>query len=172
MSRASPLVCLAVCCFALLPHCASAQTPRAEYKIEEERPHTGSFVRRTVARTSKIPINRRYDELTQVEKAILGQDYEFASPGDEPPFPAEGLRPIFVAINKAHEKIHVIGDLFMIVDVGADGEAKSVKAVRSPSPEMAKFVGGLFYITKFKPAVCEGKPCAMQYPFRLSFFLE
>jgi hypothetical protein len=156
----------------MLPHWASAQTPRAEYKLEEERPHTGSFVRRTLVRTFKIPINRRYDELTQAEKAILSQDYEFTSPDDEPPFPAEGLRPVFVAINKAHEKIDAIGDLVLIVDVGADGEAKSVKAVRSPSPEMAKFVGGLMYITKFKPAVCEGKPCAMQYPFRLSFSLE
>jgi hypothetical protein len=156
----------------MLPHWASAQTPHAEYKIEEERPHTGSFVRRTLARTFKIPINRRYDELTRAEKAILSQDYEFASPDDEPPFPAEGLRPILVAINKAVEKIDVIGELVMVVDVGADGEAKSVRAVRSPNPEMAKFVAGLFYITKFKPAVCEGKPCAMQYPFRISFGFE
>jgi hypothetical protein len=156
----------------MIPTLASAQTSRAEYKIEEGRPHTGSFVRRTVVRAVKIPINRRYDELTLAEKATLSQDYELASPDDEPPFPAEGLRSILVAIHKAHEKLLVSGDLFMIVDVGADGEAKSVKAVQSPSPEMAKFVGSLFYITKFKPAVCEGKPCAMQYPFRLSFVVE
>jgi hypothetical protein len=172
MSRTSSLAYLAVLFFAMLPHWASAQTSRAEYKIEEDRPHTGSFVRRTVVGESKIPINRRYDEFTLAEKATLGQDYELAGPDDEPPFPADGLRSILVAIHKAHEKLLVSGELFMIVDVGADGEAKSVKAVRSPSPEMAKFVGSLFYITKFKPAVCDRKPCPMQYPFRLSFVVK
>jgi len=37
---------------------------------------------------------------------------------------------------------------------------------------MTKFESSVLLLTKFKPAVCAGKPCKMQFPFRFKFRVE
>jgi len=89
-------------------------------------------------------------------------------PGDEPPFPVDGMKPIFNAVKKAQYKLKARGELNLAVTVGPDGKATKVEDFGSTNkPEMTEFAGSVLLMTKFKPAVCNGKPCAMQFPFRL-----
>ncbi len=141
--------------------------------LREDRPRIGSKIRKDVVWSEKIPLNRTYEQLTPEQKQIVHSRYESMAPGDEPPYPLEGLKPIVSAIFKAQEKLAATGDLQLIVTVGPDGKSKEVNAYGSVDvPEMAKFAASVLYITKFKPAVCGGKPCTMEFPFYLKLKVD
>ncbi|NRF72476.1 energy transducer TonB [Aquincola sp. S2] len=147
----------------------SAQAVESQYSIKEEHPPLGSAIRRHAVFGSPIPINKRYEELTASEKALVNQVYENVQPGDEPPFPADGLKPIHEAMRKAQAKLLVEGDLILIVTVGPNGSPTAVKVIGSPSAEMTNFAATVLLLTRFKPAVCQGSPCQMQFPFAFNF---
>jgi hypothetical protein len=151
---------------------ALAQATPPVFSIKESEPRLGSLIKRNSAWATTIPLNRRYGELTQEQKVAFHANYEQIADGDEPPFPVDGLRPIVDALTKAQGKLLVKGDLRLLVDVDANGDAVSVSAVGSPSPEMTKVAASVLLLTKYKPAVCAGQACKMQYPFSLSFRLE
>ncbi|MBC7995838.1 MAG: hypothetical protein H7Z15_21620 [Rhizobacter sp.] len=146
-----------------------AQSEKPSYGIRDPDPPTGSGIRREVVKGAVLPINKRYAELTAEEKATLNRYYERVDPGDEPPFPAEGLRPIYEAMRKGQNKLGVTGELILLATVAVDGEVIEVKSLGSPSEEMTKFAASVLFFTKFQPAVCGGKPCQMQFPFAYSF---
>jgi hypothetical protein len=60
----------------------------------------------------------------------------------------------------------------LIATVEANGEVSSVKAIGSPSPEMTKFASTILLLTKFKPAICSGHPCRMDFPLWYEFQVE
>ena len=154
------------------PRPARSQSSAPEYVIREDQPRTGSHIRRDEVAGSTIPLNKRYYELSAAERETLNQGYEPMERGDEPPFPAEGLRPIYDAIRKAQKKLLVEGNLFLVADVGADGKVTQVSVFDSPSEKMTSFAGSVLLMTAFKPALCGGKACKMQYPFRMTFAVE
>jgi len=158
---------------ALLAHFGcTAQKSIPEYSIKFENPPIGSHIRRDAMRGSPIPINRSYHELTPEQRATVHRWYENIAPGDEPPFPLDGLKPVHDAVRKVQAKLLVAGELFLIATVEANGEVAQVKAIGSPSPEMTKFASTIVLLTKFKPAVCAGRPCKMDFPLWYSFRVE
>jgi len=168
---------LSVVCFALgggglhFP-CAAQQAPPPQYGIKFDDPPIGSNIRRYAVGPQSIPINRSYAELSSAERAKLHTWWEQIPDGDEPPFPTEGLKPIHDAVRQAQRRFLVTGELFLIATVEADGKVAGVKAIGSPSPEMTKFAATVLAVTKFKPAVCSGRPCRMDFPLRYLFRVE
>jgi hypothetical protein len=146
-----------------------AQNAQPEYAIKEDAPRTGSHIRRNLMESQTIALNKRYQELSDEDRAKLHSWWESVPEGDEPPFPANGLKPIHSAMLKAQSKLLADGELFMIATVDANGDVTQVKAIGSPSPEMTKFAASVVGLTKFKPAICSGKPCQMDYPFNYKF---
>jgi hypothetical protein len=147
-----------------------AQTP--EYGIKADRPATGSAIRPYAVRGSAIPVNKTYAELSPEERQVVNTWYEHIQPGDEPPFPLEGLRPIYDALSKAQAKLLAQGELYIFATVDAKGQVTSTKIIGNPSPEMTKFAASLLLLTKFKPAVCGGAPCIMDFPLRHVFVVN
>jgi hypothetical protein len=136
--------------------------------MNEASSQTGTLIKKEMVWSSKIPLNRTYGELTPEQKAEFHAMYESLPTGDEPPFPLEGLKPIFSAIKKAQASVLARGELNLIVTVGPDGKARQVEDYGSvDNPEMTKFAASVLLMTKFKPAVCDGTPCTMQFPFNL-----
>jgi hypothetical protein len=149
---------------------AWAQSSAPEYVIRQSDPSLGTNIRRAVVSGGTIPLNRRYDELTADEKAAVRELYEGMDPADEPPFPANGLKPMYDAIQQAHERrFHVRGEMTLVATVGPAGDTLKVEAIRSPDPDMTRFAASVLFATKFKPAVCQGQPCTMDYPLRMRF---
>lgn len=149
--------------------CSAAQADDRQYNIKQDEPRTGSMIRRYEIQGSTLPINKRYHELSAGEREFLNSMYENIRPGDEPPFPAEGLKPIYDSVRKAQQKLLVTGKLILVVTVDSSGEASAVKAIGSPSDEMTRFVASVLMLVKYKPAVCGGSPCQMDYPFSFDF---
>lgn len=180
--RSHPLHCrpalpaaaaLAIGLLAALPATAANDGEKASTQLLQEEPTTGSRIRRELARSPTIPLNKRYEDFTLEQKAALASQYESMGEGDEPPFPKDGMAPILRAIEKANRRIGASGPMSVLVDVNAEGSAVGVSSLNpSADPQMLRFVAQVLMLTRFKPALCKGVPCAMQFPFRATFRLE
>jgi len=143
--------------------------PNPQYGIKDPSPPLGSNIRRNITEGSHVPINKTYSELSPEEREAVHRYYEKIETGDEPPFPAEGLQPIHSAVAKAQQKLLVTGQLVLIASVGPNGNVTEVKAIGRPSPEMVQAAGSIVALSKFKPALCKGQPCNMDFPFVFDF---
>jgi len=49
------------------------------------------------------------------------------------------------------------------------GNAKSVSIYKTPDAKLSNVVAATLTRTRFKPGLCEGRPCAMDYVFKYYF---
>ena len=163
------ILIVAFCAVCSVSNLTSAQEPAPRYSIKQDNADTGSNIRRDVVSGSVIPLNKRYSELTLEQQAQVRSQYESLGPNDEPPFPLDGLGPIYKSIAAAQQRLLVVGRLSVAVDISSQGEATSVSVFDSPDPQMVKIVASLLMAQMYKPALCDGTPCQMKYPFRITF---
>lgn len=162
-----PVRLLAFCLLAWGGHVAWADgLPRKQFEIRVEE--TGTRLGRAAIR-SALPLNRRYVDLDAQEKAVLRADYEGMPPGDEPPYPAEGLLPVFTAIKDGMDKVGALGVLTLVADVDSAGKVRHVDSFGKVDPDFARFASRVLVATQFKPGICGTKSCNMQYVLRLEF---
>lgn len=162
----------ALAALALLAPIAAAadDLPKEEFAIRESVPQTGTSIRKNVTWGSSIPINRTYAQLTAAQKRLVHSRYERIDEGDEPPFPAEGLKPILYSIWRGQSQYLAKGNLTLVATVDSTGKVEKVDAYEVPDPDLTKYAASVLLLTKFKPAVCKGTVCRMQFP--LSFVLN
>lgn len=141
------------------------------YALREDMPRTGTSLLHEIV-VSSVPLDKDYASLTPAQKAAVRQPYEALAPGDEPPYPLNGPKQMYTAMQKALARIGTSGEINLLVRVGADGVAQTVTAVGVPTPEMAQFASTVAMLQKYKPAVCDGKPCEMMYLIAVTFDLK
>jgi hypothetical protein len=165
------LRCLAVCLMAIAPLSLTAQTsPR--YTVRDDDAPTGSHIRRDLIDPINIAINQPYAELSAEDKATFRSNYERMADADEPPFPKKGLQALLKPIAQGQQKLLVRGSLYVVGVVDSSGKMKDLKVYGSPSSEMTQLAAQVMFLTEFKPAVCDGQPCAMEFPLRMRFDLR
>ena len=143
-----------------------ARPPLATRNVQEATSSTGTILPKSIRWNSNIPLNKTYGELTEAQKAELHSAYESLKPGDEPPFPAKGIKPIFNAIKNAQRTLQARGALDLAVTVGPDGKAIKVDDFSHlHSAQMADLAQQVLLLTTYKPAICSGAPCTMQFRF-------
>jgi hypothetical protein len=161
---------------AMMLACATAKAeqplPPPIYNINQAVPTTGSNIPRRVVTSNLLPLNRRWAELTPAEQAQFKSNYEAMYPLDEPPFPVDGLKPLYDNVSKVQRKVLARGDLVIDVEVDASGQAQTFKVMKSPDPELTNAVAAVLSLTRFKPALCRGSPCSMGFPFRMTFSVD
>jgi hypothetical protein len=169
------LVAVSACAFSTAQAQAPETAPRSATAVaptrvlNEATSETGSLLKKEVKWTSTIPLNKTYGELTPEQKADFHAMYASLKPGDEPPFPVKGMKPIVNAINKGHALAMARGEVNMAVTVGPDGKATKVADYgKTNDREMTEFVASVLLMTKYKPALCAGSPCTMDFPFKLT----
>ena len=151
-----------------LPAWSADSDSLPRYTLKQPDPWTGTNIRSEVA-SGTMPFDKRYSELTAEQKGRLKSQYERMGPEDEPPFPINGLGPIYKAIAAAQQKLLVEGTLSVAVEVNSLGEAVSVSVFQSSDPKMTQFVAAVLMKEPYKPALCGGSACTMQFPFRMNF---
>ncbi len=120
----------------------------------------------------RVPPERSYAELTSEQKARVKAVYHEMAPDDEPPYPVGGVKLLYTAISDAQKVALVEGQLLLVANVASDGKLVDVKVYKTPSEDLAKAISSFLLIQKFKPAVCAGKACAMEYPINLMLVVQ
>lgn len=156
-----------------VPACAWAQEKPSQYSADEYRPSTGTAIVRKMIEGGRVPLNKQYHELSDQEKAVVNSYYEHIAPGDEPPFPQDGLMPIYDAWIKGRKKLpNMQGPMLLVASIDKKGEVTDVQIIETPSMTFAQYAASVLLLTKFKPAVCRGEPCKMDFPFYMNFTLR
>jgi hypothetical protein len=151
---------------ALVASVVQAQTlPRKQFELRVEE--VGAKVTGTAGRSDGLPLNRRYAELDADEKARVRANYEGLPPGDEPPYPAEGLLPLFMTLQTGAGKQPPLGSMTLVADVDSTGKVRHVDSFGKFDAEFARFASQVLAATPFKPGQCAGSPCNMQYVLRM-----
>lgn len=160
-------------CFLVVIAAAFQQNVAAQdypvYRVKEDKPRAGSNIRKVIAGPLKVAINRAYSDLSPSEKQQVRANYVDLPEHDEPPFPKTGLQELIRPIAAGQQKLLVTGELSLIGLVNEFGQVVQVKIIGSPSSEMAEFAGKVMLLTEFKPGVCAGRPCVMEFLLYLRF---
>lgn len=149
-----------------------AQAPPARYSLKAMDATFATPFSRKLAFGSPIPFDKTYAELDEVHKRWLRSQYENMAETDEPPFPRFGLAPLYRAVADVQRQVSVRGDLSIIVDVDSSGQATRAAVYETPDPGIANRVAALLLRHPYKPAVCGGQPCAMQFAFRVQLRVD
>jgi hypothetical protein len=168
LPRALRFPAFLILCAASLAH-AQPSLPAAEYGVRPDDANTGSNIRTYVLKSTLVPINRTWAQLTASERSRVRNWYKALPVQDEPPFPAQGHAALFESLKRAQAKIRARGELFLIASVGADGKVGEVRSASEIDRDMIKAAAELLAITAFKPAQCGGQPCEMDFPLMISF---
>jgi hypothetical protein len=143
---------------------------KKSYALSSEM--TGSHLLASNTSNIQVPPEKSYAQLTPEQKRSVKGNYDKMPDADEPPYPLNGLASILRASEKLQHSLLVRGELSMAATIDAHGNATSVEVYKSPDPQMAKAMAGVLMLEKYKPAVCNGSPCQMQYPFRMNFHVD
>jgi len=116
-----------------------------------------------------LPYDRSYEQLTPEQKAVVRAEYDVVGPNDEPPYPKYGLADVADAVSRMPLRNPIEGEVILTVRVDESGEAKSVSIYKTPDARLSNLIALMVTRSKFKPGLCEGRPCAMDYVFRYYF---
>jgi len=158
----------ALCAVVLLPVCENARAADEDtfrYRGREYQP-TGSHVTRRLTWSSKVPFDKTYVELTPAQQAHIRDQYTALGPDEEPPFPKEGLRALFLLVDKEVDQSTprlAPGPLIVVARIDAEGDAQSVAFYKAPNAFAMGAVGQALLKTPFRPARRNGTPVAMDF---------
>jgi hypothetical protein len=112
--------------------------------------------------------DKEYAQLSDDEKRVVKSPYDAMAETDEPPYPLRGQRAALDVLKKAEKSFDAEGELYLLVDIDEKGKALKVSVMKSPDDDLTMAVAGFLMLQKYKPAVCKGIACRMQYPFRIT----
>lgn len=141
----------------------SAAVAQKQYRLLGT-PELGSKYR-PVEVQSPIPFDKSYDELTKEQRNLFRQSYSVLKETEKPPYPKAGTGAIYEPIIEGHEKIARGGTLFLVAMVNEKGKVEGVSVYESPTQNHTELATAVLFNTEFDPAVCDGTPCKMEFPF-------
>jgi len=149
-----------------VPAIAQQAPEQPRYQLRHDEVERGSRARGLVSPHSPYPLNKPYDRFSEQEKALLRSYYEDMPETDEPPFPAAGMGKIVVEIARLASGLQESGALTLFVRVDEQGSVTHVQVLMTPDPKFAQAVAYIVAQQRFKPGICGGVPCTMEFPLR------
>jgi hypothetical protein len=143
--------------------------PAEIFTLRQSDPDTGSHIKRNVAVNGKIPFDKRYEDLTAQQKAIVRSYYDKLPEDDEPPFPTNGLGPVFRKIVALQRDFQLDGELSLDIDINKECKAMAIKFYKTPSAEASQEIANILLREPYKPGKCAGAPCKMAFPIEVRF---
>ncbi len=117
--------------------------------------------------SSIYPLNKPYRRFSEEEKAALRALYVDMPSTDEPPFPEDGLMHLLSDLGAYASRLKQAENVAIAVTVNDAGEATSVRLLQYRNIETAKAVAYFLVKERYKPGVCNGLPCKMDFPFHI-----
>ena len=158
------LLRMLVAAIAAAPLAAAAANPLPppRYAITGP-PETGSHLPAKLG-TYAVALNRRWADLPPDEQGIIKSYYEAMASGDEPPFPAEGLGTIIGAVVKLCAHRCKNGTVRVVATIDREGVAQTARVLEADQVKVGEFLAQVLLLERYKPAVCKGVPCQMDFP--------
>jgi hypothetical protein len=144
---------------------------QSSYSIKAPEARVGTHLNETLLRAA-FPFDKQWSELTPEQRQMFRAKYSNLGENDEPPFPELGMGPIAREVQKLQQRVLTDGLLVITVHVDENGDAQSVAIYQTPNPSLSKGVAYVVMNTKYKPAKCDGKPCAMDFPYSFNFTIR
>jgi hypothetical protein len=163
--KALPWWSMLMTCAVLSPDMALSQNASPDTNVKQTDPGTGTRINRTIASSQSFPLNKKWSELSEHDRAVFRSQYEDMPDTDEPPYPIDGMAPIFRQLSVEAGRAGVYGVFIIDVTVNPQGKGTKVTLIKYSTVEAAKVLAYVLVHTKYKPAVCHGKPCIMDFPF-------
>lgn len=164
------LALLTVAASASAQDASAPATAKKQYVYKHEDLRTGSHIPTNMTVTEH-PLHIAYADLSPEQKASWKSQYRAMPTDDEPPYPKAGIHGTMKAVLKAAQYTDTDGEISAVVVVRDNGAPDSVRVLKAPSTKLGSFVAQALMLEKFKPAVCAGKPCAMEFPFNMRITL-
>lgn len=139
------------------------------YRAPDEASKLAAQTRGSAVIAVPFPLDKRFEDMSATEQDAVRSRYPALAPGDEPPFPAKGMKQILDQVRLGQTRVLEEGTMQLVVDVQADGSPAKVTMFGIEKAELITFVGNVFMHQQYKPAKCDGKPCAMQFTYALKF---
>ena len=149
----------------LISSTALAAEPE-QFTIKHEEAALGSRMK-TVRFTLNVPPEKKYQDLTEKQKSNVRANYEGLGPDDEPPYPVDGVLALYTAVSDVGVYFKAKGEVELVATVAPDGKVKAVSAYKSPDHRMTEYVTQILAVQKFKPGICKGAPCEMDFLLKL-----
>ncbi|MEX0141938.1 hypothetical protein MRBLMS1_002776 [Massilia sp. LMS1-1-1.1] len=151
-------------------HTAAWAQEAPRYTLTEDMAQTGTAIKHKGVKAA-IPLNYSYAQLSEEQKLAVRDQYEGMPATDEPPYPLKGLAPFLREVYAAQRILQVRGKLVLAVQVNSKGEGKEVSIFESPDDKMANFAAAAAIKQRYKPGVCGGVPCTMDFVYTVTFNL-
>ena len=151
----------------MLLGCAQEAAPTAGHSVVQDKIAGNSRARWPVVKGVPVPPWKSYEQLTEEERKVIRSQYEDMPSSDEPPYPISGPKNIYLMVYEARVMFPALGLLYLLVDVDSTGKPVAVEVVETPNHRLAEYLKAELSKEQFKPAVCGGKPCRMQFPLRV-----
>ncbi len=135
------------------------------YAVREDIPETGSNIQKSKV-LWRVPVEKRYAELSSDEARIVREEYVTMGARDEPPYPRDGMTGILNEVARVQRANRGSGLLHLAVRVDARGEPLGTAVLATPDNAVAHGVALALMKERYKPALCEGAPCAGDYSFK------
>ena len=155
---------------------AALQGVQAEEPAYKEfREHSPARIKETAWDWGRgLPINYSWQELSAEDQARFKAQYEGLGDNDEPPYPVGGVKSYMSLVFTIQQRFiehgdDVRGKFTALVKVSPSGKVAKVQVFQTPSTELAQWIGKALISTPFKPAICAGTPCEMDYPVKIAF---
>lgn len=145
---------------------ASAALAADVYSIPADNLETGSSIPRGAV-TWPVPIDKGYAQLSAEQQRVVRDDYMKLAARDEPAYPREGMMPVLREVARIQSNSdHPGGLMHLAVRVDASGQPHGVAVLKSPDEAATQAVSFVLMHTTYKPAMCDGAPCASDYSFK------
>jgi hypothetical protein len=162
---------------------AASATPDPHALKNPEYGGTETFA---IVGAEPLPLDKRYEELSDEQKGVYRSWYQNLGSNDAPPFPENGLLNLYqqtmgihqIYIHRSGGRYGIVGRYVVVVPVDEHGVAHSI-AIRKvgaygvhgnlePDDGLAKYLAAIFMREKYRPAQCGGAPCAMDFAVSLN----
>lgn len=152
---------------ALLISASSLAAEPEKFFIRHEDPALGTHIK-TNSFVLNVPPEKNYADLSDHQKQKVKANFHPMAASDEPPYPVGGVGELYKVLSFVQHYWKARGDLEMVATVKPDGKVSLVSVYKTPDYRMTQYLAQILAVQKFKPALCDGVPCEMEYPLRLS----
>lgn len=162
---AVPLATTAAVAFLLLGQNANA----AAFSMKGTESQVGSRIKPVIG-SSSIPLDRGAADLSERERDALRQSFKKHAKGDEPAYLAHPLKELMSDLTDLRPRMSLYETVEVMLVIDETGQVRSTKVLEATSDRLATIVTKSIAAARFKPAQCDGTPCAMKFPVTLEVF--